>query len=230
MRGFLRTAVEFGGTNRHLGVPFVGFSKVAPPLYKALDGVTYPMYQQAKQFNGGSQKGCDANFFSDPYDSYLGQCPALTPKFDDPFYEGALSSGKKWAMGDTDLLCNAGFTSIDPVTKSPFTGKTCATGGQAAIDTNNLQQGPIPLTGPGLELGEQVIHFECSPNCTTDNYTVTSKILVSEMGAYLKNQTEQYGYAKMANGKPVPELIARMGIFLHWLSDRASHWYCTDAR
>lgn len=33
----------------------------------------------------------------------------------------------------------------------------------------------------------------------------------------------------MADGSVVPEVIARMGIYLHWVVDRASHWYCADA-
>jgi hypothetical protein len=110
LRGFLRTAVEFGGTNRHLGVPFVGFAKSAPPLYKALDGITYPMYQSAKTYNGGSKTGCNAEFFGQSFDSYVGQCPALAPNLHDNFYEGALASGKRWAMGQTNLLCNGGVS------------------------------------------------------------------------------------------------------------------------
>lgn len=229
LRGFLRTATAYGGTNRHLGVPFVGFASAPPPLLKALDGVSFPLYQSAKTYNGGSKKGCDANFFKDSFDDYVGQCPALRPNLEDKFYEGSLAQGKKWAMGETNLLCNGGFTTINPKTMSPFAGSQCPTGDEYSVDTNELQQGPIPLTGGGLQLGEQVIHFECSPNCTAPTYNVTKKIYVSELPAYLKAQAKQYGYAKFADGSVVPELIVRMGIFLHWVTDRASHWYCTDA-
>jgi hypothetical protein len=31
------------------------------------------------------------------------------------------------------------------------------------------------------------------------------------------------------NGEPVPETVAKMGVYLHWVADRASHWYCTDS-
>ena len=39
----------------------------------------------------------------------------------------------------------------------------------------------------------------------------------------------QNGYATLKNGEPVPEVVARIGIFIHWVADRASHWYCNDA-
>ena len=123
------------------------------------------------------------------------------------------------------------FTTIDPRTGSPFTGPRCPTGNQFTIDNSDLVQGPIPLTGPGLALGEQVIQFECSPNCTADNYTVipSSVVYARQMAVYLEEQARTGGYAKMPDGKPVPELVARMGVYLHWVADRASHWYCTDA-
>ena len=37
-------------------------------------------------------------------------------------------------------------------------------------------------------------------------------------------------FSKLDNGAPVPELIARLGIYMHWLSDRASHANCTNAK
>lgn len=225
LRGFLRTAVQYGGTNRHLGVPFVGFARNPPPLYQALDGITFPLYQSDKTYNGGSKDGCNAEFFDKDFKAYLGQCPALAPDMSDTFYEGALAQARKWAVNETTLLCNAGFTAIDPKTGSPFTGSQCARGTQHSINTNEIQQGPIPLTGT-LELGEQVIHFGCTPNCTAENYTVveSSKIYASRFGGYLWNQAKRHGYATMADGRPVPELVARMGIFLHWIADRSSHW------
>jgi len=36
------------------------------------------------------------------------------------------------------------------------------------------------------------------------------------------------GWGTLSDGSTVPEEIARMGIFLHMLADRCSHFYCTD--
>jgi len=83
-----------------------------------------------------------------------------------------------------------------------------------------------------MELGEQVFHFECDPSCDAENYTIIESSIVraKDFGGYLKAQSEQHGYAVMNDPPgPVPEIIARFGIYLHWLSDRNSHWYCCDA-
>lgn len=122
------------------------------------------------------------------------------------------------------------FTSIG-ADGSPFTGTTCADGDQTSVNIVNLQEGPIPISGGKLELGEQVIQYECTPNCTASNYTIIpeSKIYVKQFSSYIVEQSQKYGYATMSDGRPVHDVIARMGIFLHWIADRSSHWYCTDA-
>lgn len=83
-----------------------------------------------------------------------------------------------------------------------------------------------------MEFGDQVIHFDCLPNCTAPGYTIKpgSEIYSENFGVYLKQQSEQYGYATLNDPPgPVPEAVARFGIYLHWVADRASHWYCCDA-
>mmetsp|Transcript_94782 Transcript_94782/g.300735 ORF Transcript_94782/g.300735 Transcript_94782/m.300735 type:complete len:290 (-) Transcript_94782:139-1008(-) len=50
----------------------------------------------------------------------------------------------------------------------------------------------------------------------------------SSFGQYLRESCSK-GRACMPQGGPVPELVARLGILLHYAVDRASHWYCTDA-
>jgi hypothetical protein len=83
-----------------------------------------------------------------------------------------------------------------------------------------------------MELGDQVMHFECLPNCTAPSYTVKpgSQVYAQDFGRYLREQSEKHGYATL-NDPPgvVPEAVARFGIYLHWIADRASHWYCCDA-
>ena len=50
-------------------------------------------------------------------------------------------------------------------------------------------------------------------------------LYVSEM----QNYFDSGEYAKLENGDSVPEIIARMGLFLHMVHDRSSHYYCTDS-
>ena len=230
MRGFLRTSTRFGGTNRHLGMPWVGFVKHPPFLMQQTGGYATPLSQKDKTFTGGSKKGCDANHFKDSYDSYVRDCAGLRPDFSDNFYEGPLAAGKRWAFGETDLLCNGGFTTRGR-DGSIFSGKECARGTQFSVNVNAIQEGPIPLSGGQLELGPQVVHYECTPNCTAPEYDIIPSSIVTapDFGSYLQEQSRDYGYATMSTGEPVPELIARMGIFLHWAADRASHWYMCDA-
>lgn len=83
-----------------------------------------------------------------------------------------------------------------------------------------------------MELGEQVIHFECEPNCSAPSYTVKpgSTVYARDLDKYLKDQAETNGFAVL-NDPPgvVPSQVAKFGIYLHWVADRASHWYCCDA-
>jgi hypothetical protein len=259
MRGLLRTATKFGGTNRHLGIPWIGYFKETPGGIPRLNsssnrweewsllsspdtssstsgGYGFPMFQQRKTYTGGSIHGCNADHFKYSYSQYTSsnsnECPGLNPNSNDLFYDGALSVGRKWAFGQSELLCNGGFTIPNPITGSIFTGDECPkVGTQYTIDVGTIQQGPIPLAGGNLELGIQVIHYECNPNCTSNptNIEPTSVVRAPQFAKYLSSQSKMNGYAKLANGESVPVDVAKMGIYLHWVADRASHWYCTDA-
>lgn len=232
LRGFFRTVFSWGGANMHQGIPFVGFANSPPPLVQELKGISLPLYQAAKQYNGGSATGCNPFFFQGTFADYVKQCPGLAPNSHDNFYEGPIASAKRWAMGETDVLCNGGFTEIGS-DGSPFTGKKCPSAGrQYGVNiVPDLTMGLNPPSGPWIVLGEQVLDFECSPNCSVPNYGTKpgTEIHASQFEQYLKAQATKNGYAKMSDGSVVPELIARMGIFLHWIADRSSHWYCTDA-
>jgi len=234
MRGFLRTNVQYGGTNRHLGVPFVGFFEEDPIPLNETGGQGTVLDQSRKTYNGNSKSkiGCRSKHFRRSFDNYVTDCPALRPNVTDPFYEGSLLNGRRWAFNETNLLCIGGFTKIDPKTGSPFTGDECLPGVvQKTVNIDNtIVQGPIPLTTNPLETGVQVVHYDCNPNCSASNYTKSNFVYSTDFDNYLATQAHQNGYAIMKDppGR-VPELIARMGIYLHWIADRASHWYCTDA-
>ena len=190
------------------------------------------MTQRRKTYKGGSPQGCKNLGYKYPWAKYVKNCPALRIDTDDPFYEGALSSAKRWALNQTNLLCNGGYTTIDPVSGSVFTGSSCpAAGTQSSVDVNAVQQGPIPLSGGDMQLGEQVINYECSPNCTVSPEAIvpSSVVLASQLRQYLEQQAAKFGYAKLSDGSVVPEVVVRMGFYLHWVADRASHWWCCDA-
>lgn len=129
MRGLLRTEVSFGGTNRHLGVPWVGMFDslaVVPPTLNQ-SSLSGPVLTQSRKIYKGSRYplGCKRRNYKETNDYYAKRCPGLAPKLNNDFYEGALSAGRRWAMGETNLLCVAGFTKEDNETGSVFTGKEC---------------------------------------------------------------------------------------------------------
>lgn len=238
MRGFLRTQTSYGGTNRHLGTPFVGFWKKAPVVNE--NGFSKNILtQNRKQYNGGSKNGCKAMNFrrSDYY--YKKMCAALRlnvkKKKAPNLYEGSLLiHGANWAYNRTNLLCMGGFSVPNRTNPNDiFTGEACPNPNdppQVMVNANKVLQGPIPLSGGAMEMGMQVIHFDCDPNCTAENYNKTNIITSNFFGAYLKQQALKNGYAVLLDPPgPVPEVVARFGIYLHWLHDRASHWYGCDA-
>ena len=109
LRGLKRTTTAFGGTNRHLGVPFAGWLEDDPVLKtteKSGEIVGRPITQRNKTYTGGSKHGCKDLDMSKSFATYAKMCPALVPDYNDYFYEGALASGRDWAFGKTNLLCN----------------------------------------------------------------------------------------------------------------------------
>ena len=93
---------------------------------------------------------------------------ALEPDFNNFEYEGTLSSMKRWAFGETDILCHAGITVPDK-DGNIFKGDECPKSGRIiSIQPSIIVKGPIPLVGDGgMDLGEQIMHYECEgdPTC-----------------------------------------------------------------
>ena len=134
MRGLLRTEATFGGTNRHLGVPWVGMfpSLDVQPANLNQSSLQGEMLIRSRKVYKGSKfpLGCRRLNYKKT-DAYYGKrCPGLTPNLNDMFYEGALASGRKWAFKETDTLCVGGFTEVNKTTGSVFTGSKCPTKGK----------------------------------------------------------------------------------------------------
>ncbi len=223
MRGMQRTNVMAGGTFRHLGLPYIGH----------YNGTT--LSAADKTYRGGLSGQCVVEHFEKPYSFYNASCPALSPNMTDPFYDGALASAKQWAFMETDQLCTGGFTALAD-DGSPFFGTGCPESGEAtSMNVTMLVEGPIPLGGGAMRLGEQLLNYDCLPACAcnstcansteNDNYEKVNVVYAHQLQEYLANNTQ---YAVLNNGT-VPQEIARIGIFTHWVADRASHWFCTDA-
>jgi len=222
MRGFLRTNTFAGGTVRHLGIPYVGTLQES--------GIS----QSSKQYTGGDSEPCTIEGFTQDYEFYESRCPGLDPNMTDMYYEGGLSSAQKWAFNQTDVLCTGGYTTIG-ADGSPFTGDACPSSGTVYSSVSAAVSGPIPLSGGDMELGRQLVDYDCVPACacagtcnnTEDNSNFEKVNVVYDFGPYVENATSPY--SRMSDGSKVSQAIARMGIFLHWVSDRASHFYCCDA-
>eukprot|EP00658_Telonema_sp_P-2_P042676 TRINITY_DN3066_c0_g1_i2.p1 TRINITY_DN3066_c0_g1~~TRINITY_DN3066_c0_g1_i2.p1 ORF type:complete len:234 (-),score=40.04 TRINITY_DN3066_c0_g1_i2:351-1052(-) len=92
-----------------------------------------------------------------------------------------------------------------------------------------IVQGPIPANYTPYKLGEQILQYECqgNPGCHSNQGEI---ILVNQTYAH---QLEEYlaasEFAKLKSGSPVPAVIARMGIYMHLLADRTSHYWCTNS-
>ena len=237
MRGLVRTDTYGGGSLRHLGSPFIGELDAKPFPDNITHGSGPVLTFQDKQYSGKAVPCVVKPDYAESFASYAKTCAGLDPDLTDMYYEGALSGAKQWAFGQSSLLCAGGFTIWDEDRQSPFTGKACPAQNSstlATVNTGTNFSGPIPLTGGDMPLGEQLIHYECLPNCNATNATDFKRIqevYAPDFGLYLYNQSQQTpeGYASYANGQPVHELIARLGIFLHWVQDRSSHWYGMDA-
>ena len=240
MRGLLRTNVAAGGTNRHLGVPFVGWFSPErwgsdSPLFPGplgRDGYGLPMTTSKKTYFP-SPGECRPGRYEQDFAYYERLCPGLRPNASDELYEGALAGGRRWAFGETDLLCNGGFT--EPTASgSVFNGSRClasprrgnGTFTQRTVDVGVAVQGPIPLTGGSLHFGDQWIHYSCKddPNCEQAPEVIDWSTMVTarDFDRYVHDQHREHGYL----GEPQ---LARLGVYLHWVADRASHWYMTDS-
>jgi hypothetical protein len=233
MRGLSRLNTFDGGTVRHLGGTYVGILDEAPIPEGVIKG--YNPAKQLHHFNktytGNSAAGCRALDFKQPFDSYLPDCPSLRLDLEDKFYNGILWQGRRWALNDSRTLCVSGYTVMNSPTDSPFEGDTCLPGRvQKLVNIDlSMTQGPIPLNNYYFISGIQQVDYDCSPDCFSPNYSKSNIVYVTEFEEWLKTESEVNGYAKMRNGESVDPVVAKFGVYLHWLVDKASHWYCTDA-
>jgi hypothetical protein len=155
-----------------------------------------------------------------------GGISGLTPDLNDITKEGMLISAKKWAFNDTDMYCTIGLT--EPTNGNYFDGNKCLTSIPFLDNTSPTAiVGPIPTPAINTTLGDQVMHYDCigDTDCENPPYQLTNVKYHYEMETYFQQQTE---YARLKNGQPVPTIIARLGIYMHQLADRASHFFCTD--
>lgn len=212
LRGFLRTDMWAGGTVRHIGVPYLGTSDAA-------------------------DRNCTGN------EQVPRNCPGLDPFVREPdsSYDGSIYNGRQWGFNETDLLCAGGFTTLGP-DGSPFTGDRCPANGTVMSSQSSKVTGPIPVTGIPMALGEQVVHYDCLPPCACDSTCADDEHnehfqrvnVIHDFNKYLQDPDSPNSLLSDASGPArrgtkVPNEIARIGIYIHWLADRNSHYFCTDS-
>lgn len=141
---------------------------------------------------------------------------ALNPDLDNFEYEGTLSSFRLWARGESNISCHGGFR--EPVGGNYFVGNTCLTLDSTlyADGVSRAVTGPIPLGGGNMTFGVQIIQYDCldDPTCQGDDngdFTIIDPVYATEFGKYLESRPE----AKLEDGSTVPEVIARMGVYMH---------------
>lgn len=114
-----------------------------------------------------------------------GNSSALEPNFNNFEYEGTLSNMKRWAFGETDILCHGGITVPDK-DGNIFKGDECPKKGRIIpLSVSSFVSGGIPLIGDGgVDLGEQIMHYECEGDSTCKNVTdiiMKNVVYTSEM-------------------------------------------------
>jgi len=206
--------------------------------YRALDscGNNLPLRYWTPPLRGllrtSTVSGGSIRHLGVPFGKHTKTTNALSPNWRAK-EEGTLTEGKQWAFGRSDQLCHGGFTQSEEA-GNPFSGRKCASGGELTSDVSKLVSGPIPLSGGITKLGPQILHFDCEPSCWCNNSCtpgappLTPKNVIVAEGSNFGDYLARSPFARLENGAPVPELIARLGIFMHWLSDRASHASCTN--
>ena len=155
---------------------------------------------------------------------FVGYQPFPTTFPLDGVYEGTLSQLRTTALttGRSPFACVFGFSSTEqtPTGLSYFAGTSCWSGGTVS--------GIVPLTNSGTvsrkwsaSTGTQMLMSQ-----TGVDYTNLQASLDQASGElWISGGSGGSG----ANGKKVPEALARLGFYLHALQDRASHAYCGDS-
>lgn len=142
----------------------------------------------------------------------------------DRVYEGTLSQLRTSALtiGGTPFACAFAFSSPTQQLSSGlsyFSGTSCWSGGTVS--------GIVPLTsGTQTSKWSAATGTQMLMSQTGVDYTNLQAALDQESGElWLAGGSGGSG----ANGKKVPEALARLGFYLHALQDRASHAYCGDS-
>ena len=208
--------------------------------YRAIDscGIDLPFRYWTPPLRGllrtSTVSGGSIRHLGVPYGNDSDTTDALYPQWN-AIAEGTLSRSRKWAFGGSDTLCHGGLTNSESK-DNPFGGDSCATRGELLSDVSKIVSGPIPLSGGITKLGPQILNYDCEPECWCNNTCpegsapLTPKNTLLAEGDNLARYIAKSPFSKLDNGAPVPELIARLGIYMHWLSDRASHANCTNAK
>mmetsp|Transcript_33901 Transcript_33901/g.91773 ORF Transcript_33901/g.91773 Transcript_33901/m.91773 type:complete len:625 (-) Transcript_33901:378-2252(-) len=227
-------------------LPEGGIDLDCPPLQQSEKATDHwPKKQSAAQDSGCTFHG-DTH---DDFQSVSQACPGLNVSVaGGVFYDGPLAAWKRWAFNQTDIICNGGYTTLGK-DGNPTTGSACPAGGVQYLGAVSKKVESIfgiqvlPFQG-FMELGEQLFDYDCIPSCAcyqncsdtqdNENYRMVNQKRItmtpegSTFGLYLQESCAK-GRACMPEGGSVPELIARLGVLMHYAVDRASHWYCTDA-
>eukprot|EP00122_Pirum_gemmata_P006579 Pgem_evm1s6021 len=211
MRGLPRdTEISFP---RHLGIPYIGTHK----------GDT--LSDKDKQFTSSDQI-CAPSRFNLKYEYYEKRCTSLNPDYSDYNYTGPLSTARDWAFMEPNAkLCVNGFTTIGK-DGSPFTGTECASN-NSFVYYNNLDKSIGLPVNTKISLGQHIINYAVDEYGQFYNY-----VLADDFGKYVESDEHAFAKTYDETGEfliPVSEKIARMGLLVHWVSDRASHYYCNDA-
>ncbi len=150
------------------------------------------------------------------------------PRLDDPVHEGLLHHLRTWAMNGKGAQppCADGFTEPE-AGASLFTGSLCYHDDPS--HSVKYLRGLVPaftsidvLIPFGAHSGRQIAQYE-----GTANQVDQVSYYAEDLSALLRSSTGRIG--EQGSLEPVPAPVARLGIYLHVLQDRLSHYQCGDA-
>ena len=152
-----------------------------------------------------------------------GDGSGLYPDLDDAHTEGVVISLRNWVFEDGPA-CSASLTSRQDSVY--FGGPTCFDDGAEPLTrpslfgTQTILERADPRGVPfSVYLGEQVVHYDSDANGD-----MTNVLFAADFDAYIGSGE----FGAMDDGSPVPPELAKVGIYLHSLQDRISHYECGD--
>lgn len=150
------------------------------------------------------------------------------PRLDDPVYEGLLYHLRTWGLRGkgAQTPCADGFTEPAP-DGSTFTGAQCYNDDpsravkylRGLVPAFTSLDVVIPFSGYS---GRQIAQYD-GTSSRIDEVTYYAE----NLPALLSSSTGRIG--SPGSLQPVPAAVARLGIYLHVLQDRMSHYECGDA-